>query len=52
MLHELSSTGIECDPCGITFTTQQDKEGHLKLEHNEELTALPHKYLKTRVIIY
>jgi hypothetical protein len=36
MSNETSSTGIKCDQCGITFTTQQDKEEHMKLEHNEQ----------------
>jgi hypothetical protein len=35
MSNETSSTGTKCDQCGITFTTQQDKEEHMKLEHNE-----------------
>jgi len=35
MSNETSSTGIKCDQCGITFTTQQDKEEHMKLEHKE-----------------
>ena len=26
---------IKCDHCGVTFTTQQDKEEHIKLEHGE-----------------
>jgi hypothetical protein len=26
---------IKCDQCGISFTTQQEKEEHMKLEHNE-----------------
>jgi hypothetical protein len=26
---------IKCDICGTTFTTQQDKEEHKKLEHKE-----------------
>jgi hypothetical protein len=30
-----TSSGIKCDQCGISFTTQQDKEEHMKLEHNE-----------------
>jgi hypothetical protein len=35
MSNETSSTGIKCDQCGTTFNTQQDKEEHKKLEHNE-----------------
>jgi hypothetical protein len=35
MSNETNSTGIRCDQCGITFTTQQDKEEHMKLEHEE-----------------
>jgi hypothetical protein len=35
MSNEASSTGIKCDQCGITFTTLQDKEEHMKLEHKE-----------------
>lgn len=30
-----SSSNIKCDQCGITFTTEQDKEEHMKLEHKE-----------------
>ena len=33
-----SSSGnneLRCDECGITFTTAQDKEQHMKLEHKE-----------------
>jgi Zinc finger, C2H2 type len=30
-----TSSGFKCDQCGISFTTQQDKEEHMKLEHNE-----------------
>ena len=30
-----SSKEIICDQRGITFTTQQDKEEHVKLEHKE-----------------
>jgi hypothetical protein len=31
-----SSKGdIKCEQCGVTFTTQQDKEEHMKLEHKE-----------------
>ena len=30
-----SSGTIKCDVCGITFTTEQDKEQHKKLEHKE-----------------
>ena len=26
---------IKCEICGMTFTTQQDKEEHKKLEHKE-----------------
>jgi hypothetical protein len=27
--------GIKCEKCGVTFTTQQDKEEHMKLEHEK-----------------
>ena len=30
-----SSKELKCDACGITFTTAQDKEQHMKLEHEE-----------------
>ena len=30
-----NSSNIKCDLCGITFTTEQDKEQHMKLEHKE-----------------
>ena len=30
-----TSSKIKCDQCGISFTTQQDREEHMKLEHNE-----------------
>ena len=30
-----NSYNIKCDLCGITFTTEQDKEQHMKLEHKE-----------------
>ena len=26
---------LRCNECGITFTTVQDKEEHMKLEHKE-----------------
>jgi tRNA(Ile2) C34 agmatinyltransferase TiaS len=26
---------LRCNKCGITFTTVQDKEEHMKLEHKE-----------------
>ena len=26
---------FRCNECGITFTTMQDKEEHMKLEHRE-----------------
>jgi hypothetical protein len=26
---------LKCDECGIAFTTIQDKEEHMKLEHEE-----------------
>jgi hypothetical protein len=35
MSNEKGSAQITCDLCGITFTTQQDKEQHMKLEHEE-----------------
>jgi len=31
------STSIRCEVCGMTFTTEQDKEQHEKLEHKEHL---------------
>jgi hypothetical protein len=30
-----NSSKIKCDLCSITFTTEQDKEQHMKLEHKE-----------------
>ncbi|HEU4824609.1 MAG TPA: hypothetical protein VFS97_14390 [Nitrososphaeraceae archaeon] len=30
-----SNEPIKCEQCGITFTTLQDKEEHMKLEHKE-----------------
>ena len=30
-----ASSATKCQVCGITFTTQQDKEQHDKLEHKE-----------------
>jgi hypothetical protein len=30
-----SSKELVCNQCGITFTTKQDKEEHMKLEHKE-----------------
>ena len=27
--------GIKCDKFGVTFTTQQDMEEHMKLEHEK-----------------
>jgi hypothetical protein len=30
-----SSDAIRCEECGLTFTTLQDKEEHIKLEHKE-----------------
>jgi hypothetical protein len=35
MSNEIGSAEIRCDKCGITFTTLQDKEEHMKLEHKE-----------------
>ncbi|HEU4824598.1 MAG TPA: hypothetical protein VFS97_14335 [Nitrososphaeraceae archaeon] len=35
MSNEESSKELVCEQCGITFTTQQDKEEHMKLEHKE-----------------
>ena len=29
------SANIRCKICGMTFTTEQDKEQHEKLEHEE-----------------
>jgi hypothetical protein len=29
------SNELRCNECGITFTTVQDKEEHMKLEHKE-----------------
>lgn len=30
-----SPSNIKCEVCGIIFTTEQDKEQHKKLEHEE-----------------
>jgi hypothetical protein len=30
-----SNKDIRCEECGIMFTTLQDKEEHMKLEHKE-----------------
>ncbi|HEU4821882.1 MAG TPA: hypothetical protein VFS97_00505 [Nitrososphaeraceae archaeon] len=30
-----SSDAIRCEECGLTFTTSQEKEEHIKLEHKE-----------------
>jgi uncharacterized C2H2 Zn-finger protein len=30
-----TSSNIKCNLCGIIFTTEQDKEEHMKLEHKE-----------------
>lgn len=30
-----SNNELKCEECGITFTTVQDKEEHMKLEHEE-----------------
>jgi uncharacterized C2H2 Zn-finger protein len=30
------SLDIRCEKCGMTFTTVQDKEEHVKLEHKEK----------------
>jgi hypothetical protein len=36
LMSSSSSKGdIKCEQCGVTFTTQQDKEEHMKLEHKE-----------------
>ena len=35
MSNQTRSAEIKCDECGITFTTLQDKEEHMKLEHKE-----------------
>jgi hypothetical protein len=35
MSNEKGSAEVRCDKCGITFTTLQDKDEHLKLEHKE-----------------
>jgi hypothetical protein len=36
LMSSSSSKGnIKCKQCGVTFTTQQDKEEHIKLEHKE-----------------
>jgi hypothetical protein len=35
MSNEKSSKSAVCEQCGITFTTRQDKEEHIKLEHKE-----------------
>ncbi|MEW6604566.1 MAG: hypothetical protein AB1351_07745 [Thermoproteota archaeon] len=29
------SNELKCKECGITFTTAQDREEHIKLEHKE-----------------
>jgi hypothetical protein len=31
----MSNSDLRCDECGVTFTTAQDKEQHIKLEHEE-----------------
>jgi hypothetical protein len=35
MSNEKDSKEVMCDQCGIIFTTQQDKEELMKLEHKE-----------------
>jgi hypothetical protein len=35
MSNQTGSAEIRCDECGITSTTLQDKEEHMKLEHKE-----------------
>ena len=30
-----TSSDVRCETCGMTFTTLQDKEEHIKLEHKE-----------------
>lgn len=30
------SLDIKCEECGMTFTTAQDKNEHVKLEHEEK----------------
>ena len=35
MSNQTGPAEIRCDECGITFTTLQDKEEHMKLEHKE-----------------
>jgi hypothetical protein len=35
MSSDTSSAGIKCEQCGITFTTLQDRDQHMKLEHEE-----------------
>jgi hypothetical protein len=30
-----SNNELRCEECGITFTTVQDKEEHIKLEHKQ-----------------
>jgi hypothetical protein len=37
MSDEKSPSAIKCDQYGITFTTQQNKDEHMKLEHEEGL---------------
>jgi hypothetical protein len=37
---------IKCDLCGITFATQQDKEEHMKLEHEKGQQPTGVTYLK------
>jgi hypothetical protein len=29
-------SSLKCEQCGVTFTTAQDKEEHMKLEHKEK----------------
>jgi hypothetical protein len=30
-----TTNDVRCELCGMTFTTQQEKEEHMKLEHKE-----------------
>jgi hypothetical protein len=35
MSNKKSPAGLMCEQCGVEFTTQQEKEEHMKLEHEE-----------------
>lgn len=36
MTQETSGDALRCHICGITFATQQEKEQHMKLEHQNK----------------